>query len=151
VRERGGVAVASLREAASADLKGAAFVGVMCRDEELLPAVARLSPTLRPDEPRAYLLKEGRVGGTDPETSLEIRPEHMQAILAGIETDSIEWETDPDFGFEVAAEVPGIEGRDRFILIPRFLYARTERVYQYAARVPELREKLRGLTGAEPG
>ena len=51
--------------------------------------------------------------------------------------------------------MPGIEGRDRFLLIPRFLYARTERVYEYAALVPELKrdraarlEALQGLDAA---
>jgi ATP-dependent phosphoenolpyruvate carboxykinase len=116
----------------------APFIPEIVRDDELLPAVARLGTEGTP----RFLLKEGRVGGTEPETSIEIRPEHAEAILAGIAADSIEWETDPDFGFEVAAEVPGIEGRDRFILIPRFLYARTGRVYQYAARVPGLQEEL---------
>jgi len=46
--------------------------------------------------------------------------------------------------------VPGIEGSDRFLLIPRFLYARTERVYEYAAVVPELkRERVARLEALE--
>jgi GH43 family beta-xylosidase len=49
--------------------------------------------------------------------------------------------------------VPGINGRDRFLLIPRFLYARTGRVYEYAALVPELKRvwvaRLEALEGLE--
>jgi hypothetical protein len=51
--------------------------------------------------------------------------------------------------------VPEIDGPDRFVLIPRFLYARTGRAYEYAALVPELKrewvarlEALEGLDGA---
>jgi hypothetical protein len=49
--------------------------------------------------------------------------------------------------------LPGIEGRDRFLLIPRFLYARTERAYDYAALVPELKRervaRLEALDGLD--
>ena len=72
---------------------------------------------------------------------------------AAIATGTIEWEDDPDFGYRAAAGAPGIEGRDRFLLIPRFLYARTERVYEYAALVPRLRreraERLAALDGLD--
>jgi len=142
VRDHRGVVIASVDELARAELGAATFAAVLCHDDELLPAVARLSRCLPQGGPPAFLLKEGRVGGTDPDASIEIRREHVEAILDGIEADSIEWETDPDFGYEVAGSVPGIEGRDRFVLIPRFLYARTGRVYHYAARVPELRPEL---------
>jgi phosphoenolpyruvate carboxykinase (ATP) len=94
------------------------------------------------------------VGGGDPERSIEIGEHHATAILDAIGAGTIEWELDPDFGYRVAAAVPGIEGRDRFLLIPRFLYARTERVYEYAALVPELKReraaKLSALAGLDP-
>jgi phosphoenolpyruvate carboxykinase (ATP) len=181
VRDRGGTPVASLAEADAAKLAGARFVAVLGRDDGVLPAVAALEPaqavahlTLADTGPvvtRAadanrflerleashvdpYLLKAGRVGGTDPEGSLEIEEEHAAAILNAVLAGTVEWELDPDFGYRVAAEVPGIEGRDRFLLIPRFLYARTERVYAYAALVPELKRervaRLSALEGLDP-
>lgn len=181
VREHGGLPVASLAEADAADFAAARFVAVLCHDEEVVPAVAGLEPAqaaahlalvddgpataraaaanrflerLRTSPADSYLLKSGRVGGADPERSIEIGERHVAAILDAIDAAAIEWERDPDFGHQVAAAVPGIEGRDRFLLIPRFLYARTERVYEYAALVPELKRgraaRLSALVGLEP-
>jgi phosphoenolpyruvate carboxykinase (ATP) len=182
IRDRGGTPISSLAEAGEAQLAGARFVALLSRDEGVLPAVAALEPAqavahltvggwatvvaraahanrflerLRASHVDSYLLKVGRVGGTDPANSLEVKDEHVAAILNGVLADTVEWERDPDFGYRVAAEVPGIDGRDRFLLIPRFLYARTGRVYEYAALVPELKRKwvarleaLEGLDGA---
>ena len=56
----------------------------------------------------------------------------LDAALAG----QVEWEPDPDFGFELPMAFPGLEPDERLTLVPRFLYARTDRVYEYAAMVP---------------
>ena len=177
VRDYGGSLVASLAEADDAELAGARLVAVLCQDDGILPAVAALEPaqaaaylTLGDRGPAAaraaaanrfwerlgasavdaYLLKFGRVGGPDPERSIEVTREHAAAIVNAIVAGTVEWEQDPDFGYRVAAEVPGIEGRDRFLLIPRLLYARTERVYEHAALVPELkRERVARLSALE--
>ena len=177
VRDRRGSPLASLAEAGDATLAGARFVAVLCHDDGVLPAVAAVEPaqavahlTLADAGPvvaraaaanhflerlpasgvAAYLLKFGRVGGADPERSIEITRDHVAAILNAIAAGAIEWERDPDFGYRVAAAVPGIEGRDRFVLIPRFLYARTERVYEHAALVPELkRERVARLSALD--
>jgi ATP-dependent phosphoenolpyruvate carboxykinase len=182
IRDRGGTAVESLAEATTARLAGARFVAVLRRDEGVLPAVAAFEPAqavahltladtgpvvtraadanrflerLRASQVDPYLLKAGRVGGTDTNDSVEIREEHVAAILNAVLSGAVEWERDPDFGYRVAAEVPEIDGPDRFVLIPRFLYARTGRAYEYAALVPELKrewvarlEALEGLDGA---
>jgi phosphoenolpyruvate carboxykinase (ATP) len=181
VRDRGGTPVASLAEAGAAKLVGARFVAVLRRDDGVLPAVAALEPAqavahltladtgpvvtraadanrflerLQASHVDPYLLKAGRVGGTDPEGSVEIEQEHAAAILNAVLAGTVEWELDPDFGYRVAAEVPGIDGSDRFLLIPRFLYARTERIYEYAALVPELKRervaRLSALEGVDP-
>ena len=95
---------------ASAQLAGARFVAVLSRDEGVLPAVAALEPAqavahltladtgpvvtraadanrflerLQASQVDPYLLKAGRVGGTDPAASLEIKEEHAAAILNG--------------------------------------------------------------------
>jgi phosphoenolpyruvate carboxykinase (ATP) len=177
VSDRGGTSVASLAEANAAKLAGARFVAVLAHGEGVLPAVAALEPAqavaqltvgdtgpvvaraayanrflerLQASHVDPYLLKAGRVGGTDPEGSIGIKEEHATAILNAVLDGTVEWELDPDFGYRVAAEVPGIEGGDRFLLIPRFLYARTERVYEYASLVPELkRERVARLEALE--
>ena len=177
VCDRGGTSVASLAEADAAKLAGARFVAVLAGGDGVLPAVAALEPAqavaqltvgdtghlvaraayanrflerLQASHVDPYLLKAGRVGGTDSEGSIGIKEEHAAAILNAVIDGAIEWELDPDFGYRVAAEVPGIEGRDRFLLIPRLLYARTERVYDYAALVPELkRERVARLSALD--
>jgi len=177
VRDRGGSPVASLADAGDARLAGARFVAVLCQDNDVLPAVAAVEPAqaaayltlgdtgpvvtrapaanhflkrLHASGTDAYLLKSGRVGGADPERSIEVTGDHAAAILDAIVAGTVEWERDPDFGYRVAAVVPGIEGRDRFLLLPRLLYARTERVYEHAALVPELRrERVEHLSALE--
>jgi hypothetical protein len=180
VREHGGLPVASLAEAEAAELAGTRLVAVLCQDDGVLPTVAGVEPAeaaahlalsdegpvavraatanrflerLHASQVDSYLLKSGRVGGTDPDGSIEIGESHVTAILDAIVAGTIEWEPDPDFGYRVAAEVPGVQGRDRFLLIPRFLYARTERVYDYAALVPELKReraaRLSALVGLD--
>ncbi len=177
VRDRGGTPVASLAEAASAKLAGARFVAVLLHDDDVLPAVAALQPAqavahltlgdsgpvvtraaeanrflerLQASRVDPYLLKTGRVGGSHPNGSIELREGHAAAILNAVLGGTIEWEQDPDFGYRVATEVPGIEGRDRFLLVPRFLYARTERVYEYAAVVPQRKaERVARLSALE--
>jgi hypothetical protein len=180
VREHGGLPVASLAEAEAAELAGIRLVAVLCQDDGVLPTVAGVEPAeaaahlalsdegpvavraatanrflerLHASQVDSYLLKSGRIGGTDPDGSIEIGESHVTAILDAIVAGTIEWEPDPDFGYRVAAEVPGVQGRDRFLLIPRFLYARTERVYEYAALVPELKReraaRLSALVGLD--
>jgi ATP-dependent phosphoenolpyruvate carboxykinase len=181
VQAHGGLPVGSLAEADAANLVGARFVAVLCDDDGVLPAIAGVEPAqaaahlalsddgpaavravtanrflerLRASQADSYLLKSGRVGGQDPDRSIEISESHVSAILDAVAAAAIEWERDPDFGYQVAAEVPGIKGSDRYLLIPRFLYARTERVYEYAALVPELKReraaRLSALVGLDP-
>ena len=49
---------------------------------------------------------------------------------------TIEWETDPDFGYSVAASVPGVD--DTELLRPRMLYERQGRVEEYESMVERL-------------
>ena len=62
-----------------------------------------------------YLMNTGRVGGGDgDERSKKVLIPHSSAIVKGIAEGTIEWETDPDFGYCVARRVPGIDdGRPR--------------------------------------
>ena len=133
VRDRRGSPLASLAEAGDAKLAGAHFVAVLCHDDGVLPAVAAVEPAqavahltladrgrswrgrpprtiswsgCRPAASTAYLLKFGRVGGADPEHSIEITRDHVAAILDAIAAGTVEWERDPDFGYRVAAAVP---------------------------------------------
>ena len=93
-------------------------------------------------ELEVYLLNTGRVGGPEADgRSKKVSISHSAAIQEGILDGTIEWTTDPDFGYEVAVRVPGID--DTELLQPRRLYDRTGRSDEYAAIVARLRSERR--------
>jgi phosphoenolpyruvate carboxykinase (ATP) len=96
-----------------------------------------------------YLLNTGRVGGGDEdERSKKVLIKHSSAIVKGIAEGTIEWERDPDFGYLVAAAVPGIDDDD--VLQPRKLYERTGRTDEYAAHVERLKRERAEFLEAFP-
>ncbi|MDP8943760.1 MAG: phosphoenolpyruvate carboxykinase [Actinomycetota bacterium] len=87
-----------------------------------------------------YLMNTGSVGGPPPdERSRKVRIPHSSAIVKGIAEGTIEWEEDPDFGYLVAAAVPGIDRSDEAVLRPRELYAEQGRGDEYARIVERLK------------
>jgi len=83
-------------------------------------------------------------GGADDAASKKVEIEHSGAAVKAIAEGTIKWERDPDFGYEVAVSVPGIDEPE--ILQPRRLYQRTGRSDEYAAMVERLkRERLEFL------
>ena len=99
-----------------------------------------------------YVLNTGRVGGgEDVAGSKKVRIADSSAIVQGIAEGTIAWEHDPDFGYLVTTEVPGVEDGD--LLQPRRLYAAQGREDEHRALVEDLRtqrrEFLAGHTGLE--
>jgi phosphoenolpyruvate carboxykinase (ATP) len=94
---------------------------------------------------QVFVLNTGRVGGPEgDERSKKVKIPHSSAFVQGIATGTIEWDTDPDFGYEVATHVPGID--DVEILQPRRLYERQGRLDEYDQRVEQLtRERTQYL------
>jgi phosphoenolpyruvate carboxykinase (ATP) len=91
-----------------------------------------------------YLMNTGRVGGGDgDDRSKKVRIQHSSAIVKGIAEGTIEWETDPDFGYEVASRVPEMGGEDNEILQPRKLYERQGRMEEYNRIVERLKDERR--------
>ena len=85
-----------------------------------------------------YLMSTGRVGGGEGvEGSKKIKIPHSSAIVKGIAEGTIEWEVDPDFGYEIATSVPGIDDID--ILQPRKLYEAQGRGAEYAELVAKVK------------
>ena len=95
----------------------------------------------------AYVLNTGRVGGED-DGSKKVEIGDSSAIVHAIVEGTIEWETDRDFGYEVARSVPGID--DEELLQPRLLYERRNRLEEYEATVARLKkERVEYLSGFE--
>jgi len=81
-----------------------------------------------------YLMNTGRVGGKeDDERSKKVKIPHSSAIVKAIAEQTMKWDEDPDFGYEVASTVPGID--DPELLQPRRLYERQGRMEEYSAFV----------------
>ncbi|REK22011.1 MAG: phosphoenolpyruvate carboxykinase [Actinobacteria bacterium] len=83
----------------------------------------------------AYVLNTGRVGG-EGDGSKKVRIQDSAAIVQGIVEGSIDWTEDPDFGYQVAASVPGVE--DQELLQPVALYTRQDRLSEYRELVDRL-------------
>jgi phosphoenolpyruvate carboxykinase (ATP) len=89
---------------------------------------------------QAFLLNTGRVGGKDgDERSKKLKIPHTSACVEGIAENSIEWTDDPDFRYQVASSVPGID--DPELLRPKALYERQGRIDEYAALVDRLKSE----------
>ncbi len=86
-----------------------------------------------------YLMNTGRVGGADDvEGSEKVRIKHSSAIVKAIAEGTIEWTEDPDFGYQVAKSVPGIEEDDP-VLRPKELYEKLGRSDEYSKIVDTLK------------
>jgi len=69
----------------------------------------------------------------------------VAAVLGAELAGEVEWEVDPDFGYEVAASVPGVGPPEDGLLMPRLLYTRADRPYAHAAIVPRIRDEVAAL------
>jgi phosphoenolpyruvate carboxykinase (ATP) len=100
-----------------------------------------------------FLLNTGRVGGgEEAAASKKISIKDSGAIVEAIAEGTIQWERDPDFGYEVASAIPGVDDVEK--LQPRRLYERTGRAAEYREWVDGYRreriEFLEGYPGLAP-
>jgi phosphoenolpyruvate carboxykinase (ATP) len=99
----------------------------------------------------AYVLNTGKVGGEGGEPK-DVTIPVSSAIVQGIVEGTIDWETDPDFGYQVARSVPGVDEPE--LLRPRLLYERLGRSEEYRATVARLQaervEYLDGFPALDP-
>jgi phosphoenolpyruvate carboxykinase (ATP) len=87
-----------------------------------------------------YLLNTGRVGGKDgDDRSKKVKIPHTSACVKGIAEQTISWEDDPDFRYQVATSVPEFD--DAELLQPRTLYERQGRVDEYDGIVEQLKSE----------
>ena len=97
-----------------------------------------------------YVLNTGRVGGTeDVEGSKKVKIPHSSAIVKAIAEDTIEWETDPEFGYLVATSVPDFD--DPELLQPLRLYEAQGRGDEYRRVVDALKADRREYMAKHSG
>lgn len=187
---RGGVVLGSLEDGSALAAESATFVAVLVEEHELLPALVRASPGIAvgllvssgvepADEsgarkanalferlgawrPDTYVLNIGSVGGEPgQDRSRQITTGELETLIDAARRGVIEWETDPDFGWEHPSRIVEVGVMDDSVgpiaeelLCPRYLYAYGGSVYDYAARVPELKAERRKaasrLAGIDP-
>lgn len=96
-----------------------------------------------------YVMNTGRVGGTESDDrSKKVRIADSSAIVEGIVSGNVAWEEDRDFGYLVAAEVPGID--DPELLQPARLYERQGRSAEYRSKVESLLAERRDYLAKWP-
>jgi phosphoenolpyruvate carboxykinase (ATP) len=88
----------------------------------------------------AYLMNTGRVGGKEgDERSKKVKIPHSSAVVRGVAEGTISWTEDQDFGYLLAAAVPGVD--DVELLQPRALYKRQGRIEEYEEMVERLKRE----------
>jgi phosphoenolpyruvate carboxykinase (ATP) len=98
---------------------------------------------LMKDSPmEVYLMNTGAIGGDGKqEGSKKVKIQHSSAVVKAIAEGTIKWEKDPDFGYLVATEVPGIDDPD--YLQPKKMYERQGRADEYTALVNKYNDDRR--------
>jgi len=155
----------------------AAFVVVDCRGVGTLAPFARVDPALAallwiehsPASPAAtganalrsrlgelagpaFAIKQGCIAGPrDRQGCFEIGAELIDAVLRAALAGDVLWETDPDFGYEVPARVPGVEGTAARAMLPRLRYADHDRVYEHAELVAAKKRERAAIGGGLEG
>jgi phosphoenolpyruvate carboxykinase (ATP) len=91
---------------------------------------------------QTFLMNTGRVGGPPgEERSKKVRIPDSSAVVKAIAEGTIAWEADPDFGYQVATRVPGVE--DPELLVPRRLYESQGRMDEYRDLVERFKAERR--------
>jgi phosphoenolpyruvate carboxykinase (ATP) len=89
-----------------------------------------------------YLMNTGAIGGDGKqEGSKKVKIQHSSAVVKAIAEGTIKWEKDPDFGYLVATEVPGIDDPD--YLQPKKMYERQGRLDEYNQLVAKYNDDRR--------
>jgi phosphoenolpyruvate carboxykinase (ATP) len=98
---------------------------------------------LMKDSPmEVYLMNTGAIGGDGKaEGSKKVKIQHSSAVVKAIAEGTIKWEKDPDFGYLVATEVPGIDDAD--YLQPKAMYERQGRIDEYNQLVAKYNDDRR--------
>jgi phosphoenolpyruvate carboxykinase (ATP) len=98
-----------------------------------------------------YLMNTGWVVEQDGDASKKVKVADSSVCLTAIAEGGVEWEKDPDFGYEIPKHLEGI---DPELVKPRLGFERLGRADEYADRVTtrkrERREFLKTFPGLDP-
>jgi phosphoenolpyruvate carboxykinase (ATP) len=90
----------------------------------------RMNELMKDSPMEVYLMNTGSIGGDGKqEGSKKVKIQHSSAVVKAIAEGTIRWEKDPDFGYLVATELPGIDDGD--YLQPKTMYERQGRLEEY--------------------
>ncbi len=81
----------------------------------------------------------------------EVGDDLVLGVLDAALSEAVTWEADPDFGYEVPAVVPGLEGASARALLPRLLYGDHDRVYEHADLVATKKRERFEIAESVPG
>ena len=79
------------------------IVGSEAEEGNRLLSILRENPDMQ-----AYILNTGSIGAKDGDPGEKISIKVSTEIMKQIAKEGIEWETDPDWGYEVPTNVPGV-------------------------------------------
>jgi len=100
-----------------------------------------------------YLMNTGWIGGDDAAErdgiAKKVKIPISSAVVKAVAEGTIGWETDPDFGYETATAVPGID--DAEFLKPVLLYERQGRLDEYREQVASLKADRASYLKKFPG
>ncbi|HEY3225643.1 MAG TPA: phosphoenolpyruvate carboxykinase (ATP), partial [Planctomycetota bacterium] len=115
------------------------IVGPESEEGNRLLAILRDNPDMQ-----AYILNTGSVGATDGFPGEKVSIKVSTEIMKQIAKEGIVWERDPDWGYEVPSDVPGL---DLAKYTPRSYYTPEK----YRGLVGKLREERRAWLSQFPG
>jgi phosphoenolpyruvate carboxykinase (ATP) len=115
------------------------IVGSEAEEGNRLLQILRENPDMH-----AYILNTGSIGAKAGSAGEKISIKVSTEIMKRIAKEEIRWETDPDWGYEMPREVPGV---DLTKYDPRTHYSAEE----YARRVEKLRAERREWLARFPG
>jgi phosphoenolpyruvate carboxykinase (ATP) len=115
----------------------------------------RFLELLTASDAQVFLMNTGWVGGPDGNPhSRKVKIKHSSAVVQAIVDNTINWEKDHDFGYELATEIPGFTNGDHYLLQPRRYYSDTDRRGYYEEIVHQLKQErhlhLQNFPGLAP-
>ena len=113
----------------------------------------RFLALLRANPVDVYLMNTGWIVDDAGAGSKKVKVAHSSACVSAVAEGGGDWLEDGDFGYALAAHIPGIAAEDEDLLHPRDRFAALNRLDEYDAWVTKLKSErsafLRGFAGLD--